>query len=71
MLVMSSSKQRLLAGADAGGLHDLLALLGDEGDDITLLERLEAVLLLRESVMSSREDEGVVECAGRCSVRMQ
>lgn len=72
MLVVSSSKQRLLGGAaDAGGLHALLALLGDEGDDITLLERLEAVLLLRESVMSSREDEGVVECAGRCSVRMQ
>lgn len=57
MLVVSSSKQRLLAAADAGGLHALLALLGDEGDNLTLLEGLEAVLLLRESVMSSRADE--------------
>lgn len=35
-----------LVGADAGGLHALLALLGDEGDVLTLLEGLEAVLLL-------------------------
>ena len=48
------SEQRLVV-ADAGGLHALLALLGDEGDSLTLLEGLEAVLLLRESVMSSGE----------------
>ena len=47
-----TQRQRLVV-ADAGGLHALLALLGDEGDSLTLLEGLEAVLLLRESVMSS------------------
>lgn len=34
-----------LLGADAGGLHALLALLGDERDGLALLEGLEAVLL--------------------------
>lgn len=37
-------KQRLVV-ADAGGLHALLALLGDEGDSLALLKGLEAVLL--------------------------
>ena len=57
MLVVSSSKQRLVA-ADARGLHALLALLGHEGDSLALLKGLEAVLLLRESVMGSDGDEG-------------
>ena len=35
-----------LGVADAGGLHALLALLGDEGDGLALLKGLEAVLLL-------------------------
>jgi hypothetical protein len=52
MLVVAFAEQHLVV-ADAGGLHALLALLGDEGDSLTLLEGLEAVLLLRESVMSS------------------
>ena len=51
------SEQRLVV-ADAGGLHALLALLGDEGDSLALLEGLEAVLLLRESVMGSGGGEG-------------
>jgi hypothetical protein len=46
-------KRQRLVVADAGGLHALLALLGDEGDSLTLLEGLEAVLLWRESVMRS------------------
>jgi hypothetical protein len=37
-------EQRLVV-ADGRGLHALLALLGDEGDSLTLLEGLEAVLL--------------------------
>jgi hypothetical protein len=44
MLVVAYARQRLVV-ADAGGLHALLALLGDEGDSLTLLEGLEAVLL--------------------------
>lgn len=40
-----------LVGADAGSLHALLALLGNEGDVLTLLEGLEAVLLLGASVI--------------------
>ena len=58
MLVVAYARQRLVV-ADAGGLHALLALLGDEGDGLTLLEGLEAVLLLRESVMSSGEMRSV------------
>lgn len=45
MLVVAFAGQHLVV-ADAGGLHALLALLGDEGDSLTLLEGLEAVLLL-------------------------
>jgi hypothetical protein len=45
-------EQRLVV-ADGRGLHALLALLGDEGDSLTLLEGLEAVLLRWESVMGS------------------
>jgi hypothetical protein len=41
---VSVGKQRLVV-ADAGGLHALLALLGDEGDSLALLKGLEAVLL--------------------------
>jgi hypothetical protein len=44
MLVVAFAEQHLVV-ADAGGLHALLALLGDEGDSLTLLEGLEAVLL--------------------------
>jgi hypothetical protein len=44
MLVVAYARQHLVV-ADAGGLHALLALLGDEGDSLTLLEGLEAVLL--------------------------
>ena len=58
MLVVTLAEQRLVV-ADAGGLHALLALLGDEGDSLTLLEGLEAVLLLRESVMGSVSGEGL------------
>jgi len=43
-------EQRLVV-ADAGGLHALLALLGDEGDSLALLKGLEAVLLWWGSVM--------------------
>ena len=39
-----SAEQHLVV-ADAGGLHALLALLGDEGDSLALLKGLEAVLL--------------------------
>jgi hypothetical protein len=52
MLVVAYTGQHLVV-ADAGGLHALLALLGDEGDSLTLLKGLEAVLLWWESVMSS------------------
>jgi hypothetical protein len=50
---VSVGEQRLVV-ADAGGLHALLALLGDEGDSLALLKGLEAVLLWRESVGCSR-----------------
>lgn len=52
MLVVAYAEQRLVV-ADAGGLHALLALLGDEGDSLTLLEGLEAVLLWWESATRS------------------
>lgn len=61
MLVVVIIEQRLGA-ADARGLHALLALLGDEGDGLTLLKGLEAVLLLRESVVSSGEMGSVLIC---------
>lgn len=61
MLVVVIIEQRLGA-ADAGGLHALLALLGDEGDSLALLKGLEAVLLLRESVMSSGEMRSILIC---------
>ena len=64
MLVVVIIEQRLGA-ADAGGLHALLALLGDEGDGLTLLKGLEAVLLLRESVMSSGEMRSVSDMLSR------
>ena len=44
MLAVAYAQQRLVV-ADAGGLHALLALLGDEGDSLALLKGLEAVLL--------------------------
>jgi len=69
MLVVVIIEQRLGA-ADAGGLHALLALLGDEGDGLTLLKGLEAVLLLRESVMSSGEMRSVSDMLSRSSVRV-
>lgn len=50
------SEQRLVV-ADAGGLHALLALLGDEGDSLALLKGLEAVLLRWESVRCSAEQQ--------------
>lgn len=56
MLVVAFAGQHLVV-ADAGGLHALLALLGDEGDSLTLLEGLEAVLLWGESVTSSAGGE--------------
>lgn len=46
-----------LGVADAGGLHALLALLGDEGDSLALLKGLEAVLLW-----------WVLACCMQCSV---
>ena len=49
-------EQRLVV-ADAGGLHALLALLGDEGDSLALLKGLETVLLRWESVRCSAEQE--------------
>ena len=61
MLVVVIIEQRLGA-ADAGGLHALLALLGDEGDGLTLLKGLEAVLLLRGSVMSSGVMMSILIC---------
>ena len=69
MLVVVIIEQRLGA-ADAGGLHALLALLGDEGDGLTLLKGLEAVLLLRESVMSSGKVRSVSDMLSRSSVRV-
>jgi hypothetical protein len=38
-------REQCLVVADGRSLHALLALLGDEGDSLTLLEGLEAVLL--------------------------
>lgn len=55
--VVACVREQHLVVADAGGLHALLALLGDKGDSLALLEGLEAVLLWWESVMSSRMDE--------------
>jgi hypothetical protein len=46
---VSVGEQHLVV-ADAGGLHALLALLGDEGDSLALLKGLETVLLRWESV---------------------
>lgn len=54
--------------ADLGGLHALLALLGDEGDALALLEGLEAVLLLRAMVVSDGffdEEDGSDQCLPR------
>jgi hypothetical protein len=47
-------EQRLVV-ADGRGLHALLALLGNEGDSLTLLEGLEAVLLWWGLVMGPSE----------------
>lgn len=45
VFVVACVREQHLVVADAGGLHALLALLGDEGDSLALLEGLEAVLL--------------------------
>jgi hypothetical protein len=45
ILVIGGCGQQRLVVAHAGGLHALLALLGDEGDSLAFLEGLEAVLL--------------------------
>lgn len=45
VFVVACVRRQHLVVTDAGGLHALLALLGDEGDNLALLEGLEAVLL--------------------------
>lgn len=57
VFVVACVREQHLVVADAGGLHALLALLGDEGDSLALLKGLEAVLLWWESVTSSKMDE--------------